>query len=57
MPPVQHNVCRFGTFVAQACLGHLAANSRALMKIVAGLQGGAGVMGATQHGTFFLQVS
>ena len=43
--------------MAQACLGHMAANSRALMKIVAGLQGRAGVMGATQHGTFFLQVS
>ena len=43
--------------MAQACLGHMAANSRALMKIVAGLQGRAAVMGATQHGTFFLQVS
>jgi hypothetical protein len=46
---------KFGTFVAQACLAHLSKHPAALLAIVTGLQGKAGRLGCTQHGTFFLQ--
>ena len=44
-----------GTFVAQACLAHLAKQPAALLAIVISLQGKTGELGCTQHGTFFLQ--
>merc|ERR1719319_115616 len=46
---------RFGTYVAQAGLGHLAANAPALLAIVRALKGKTGQLGCTPHGTFFLQ--
>ena len=44
-----------GTFVAQACLTRLSKQPGALLVIVTSLQGKAGELGCTQHGTFFLQ--
>ena len=46
---------RSGTFVAQACLGNIAMDKAALVGLVTALQGRAGALGCTQHGTFFLQ--
>jgi hypothetical protein len=46
---------RSGTFVAQACLGHLARDKAALVGMVTALKGQAGALGCTQHGTSFLQ--
>jgi hypothetical protein len=46
---------RSGTFVAQACLGNIASDKAALVGLVTALQGRAGALGCTQHGTFFLQ--
>ena len=45
---------RNGTFVAQACLGHLH-QPATLLTIVTSLHGKVGHLGCTQHGTFFLQ--
>ena len=46
---------RNGTFVAQACLSHLAPHPASLLAMVIAVQGKTGQLGCTQEGTFFLQ--
>ena len=46
---------KFGTFVAQACLGHMSPEPSAPRKIVKALRGRVGLLGSSQQGTFFLQ--
>ena len=46
---------KFGTFVAQACLGHVSPESSAPRRMVKALRGRVGLLGCSQHGTFFLQ--